>query len=74
MSFVPDMQKLRPNNMKLLDMIDAGAIDTTRLAEGLLGWMEDSQIANFCHANDIQLEDEEENENTDEEEGETDED
>ena len=59
MFFIPDMQKLRPNNMKMLELIDAGCVDVSRLATDLLGWMDDKQIADFCHANDICLNPEE---------------
>ena len=64
---MPDMNKLRPNNMKLFDLIDAGGIDTSKLATDLLGWMDDDDIAKFCHANDIQLEPENDEEETSEE-------
>ena len=71
MSLVPDMNKLRPNHMKLLDLIECGGIDTTKLATDLLGWMNDDDIVKFCHANDIQLEPEDDEETS--EEGEDDE-
>lgn len=49
------------NRDKLIELLDDGVLDPKMLARDLLGWLSDDECAEFAHANDIQLEDEDEN-------------
>lgn len=55
----------REATKKLLAMMDSGAIDTSTLAQDLLGYLSEDDVKDFCNANDIDLEmDEDDEDNT----------
>ena len=59
--------QVRPNSAKLNDLLDQGVIDAKQLAEDLIGWMDDNDVARFMVANgyeddDDSDEDEDDNE------------
>ena len=43
--------QVRPNSAKLNDLLNQGVIDAKRLAEDLIGWMDDNDVARFMVAN-----------------------
>lgn len=47
------------NRDRLYEMLESGALDAMTLARDLLGWLSDDDCKDFAHANDISLEDDE---------------
>lgn len=49
---IPDAS---PNRSKMIEMLDEGILDPTRLAVDLLNWLSEDDIKPFCNANDIDI-------------------
>lgn len=60
--------QVRPNSAKLNDLLDQGVIDAKQLAEDLIGWMDDNDVARFMVANGYEDEDDDSNEDEDDNE------
>ena len=45
--------RIRPATCRLMDMMDAGEIDTRIVAEMALMWLSESSVAEMMQANDI---------------------
>lgn len=59
---------VRPNSAKLNDLLDQGVIDAKQLAEDLIGWMDDNDVARFMVANGYEDDDDDSNEDEDDNE------
>ena len=69
-----DSYRSRRYTTELLDMVEQGLIDKDSLIQDLLGWMSESDVAEFARRNDyIQDLDEDEDEEEDEYDGQPDE-
>lgn len=60
--------QVRPNSAKLNDLLDQGVIDAKQLAEDLIGWMDDNDVARFMVANGYEDDDDDSNEDEDDNE------
>lgn len=60
--------QVRPNSAKLNDLLDQGVIDAKQLAEDLIGWMDDNDVARFMVANGYGDDDDDSNEDEDDNE------
>jgi hypothetical protein len=52
----------RPVTTELLDLVEQGVIDRDNLIRDLLGWMSESDVAEFARRNDYITDDEDEDE------------
>ena len=51
----------RKNTKKLLDLLDQGVIDPNKLARDLLGYLSEDDVTDFCHKNDLDFDESEDN-------------
>lgn len=58
--------QVRPNSAKLNDLLDQGVIDAKQLAEDLIGWMDDNDVARFMVANGYEDDDDDSDEDDNE--------
>ena len=47
--------RMQSNRTKLLDMFEAGLLNTDNLVRDLINWLDDAEVKQFCESNDIQL-------------------
>lgn len=50
----------RKNTNKILDLLDQGVIDSNKLARDLLGYLSEDDVTDFCHKNDLDFDESEE--------------
>ena len=50
----------RKNSTQLLALVEEGMLDKDRLITDLIGWLSEDEVREFCNANDIQLDEEDE--------------
>jgi len=55
-----DMRDARKTTNKILDGLEGGGIDGSKLAKDLLGWLSEADVHAFALANDYLFEEEEE--------------
>lgn len=55
-----DMRDARKTTNKILEGMETGGIDTTKLSKDLLGWMFEADVHAFALANDYLFEEDEE--------------
>lgn len=50
---------IRPNTTKLIELMDEGAVDPKYVAIVAIGWMEDREVRLMMEANDILIDEDE---------------
>lgn len=55
-----DSRRSRANTYRLTEMAENGVVDWEQLALDLMGWMSDTEVGKFARANDLFVDDEEE--------------
>ena len=57
-----DHRNVRPVTCELLDNMDQGLYDKDRMIQDLLGWMSESEVAEFARTNEYIVDSEEDEE------------